>query len=619
MTLSELREKARLLPASPGVYLMRDSAGEIIYIGKAKALRSRVSSYFMSSADHTLKTMQLVSRIVEFDTIFARSEFDALLVESNLIKKHKPRYNILLKDDKGYPFIQLPDGPYPRFGLAARKEKKDKARYFGPFGSRGWANTAIKLMNEAFQLPTCSRVFPRDIGRERPCLMHHLKKCCGVCTGGVSPEQYEEILAQAALLLSGKSARLEELLKSAMETAAEREQFEKAALYRDRLFAVQRLSRNRMVVGMAGAEIDALSYAVRGTRACVTALSYVGGNLIDKHFELFDGLTEGDAAAALESFITQYYGRAGRAPLEVQLPMELEDMDSLAQFLSGLGERKCHLHVPQRGEKARMVELSLENGQLELMALEQREQKSRKSLELLGGLLGLPKPPVRLEAFDISNTAGSDPVASMTVFVEGRPLKKAYKRFKIKTAQGGDDYGAMAEVMARRLDRALNGDESFLPLPDVFLMDGGLGQVNVALAELEARALQIPIFGMVKDDRHRTRGLIAPGGGEIGLQATPAAFALIGRIQEETHRFAVEYHQTLRSKGVRTSVLERIDGVGEERRRALMKRFKTVKAVKAASLEALCEAVPKNVAESILAYFADEKDIGALPQAPQAF
>ncbi len=602
MTFDELKVKARLLPPTPGVYLMIDKAGEIIYVGKAKALKNRVSSYFANLADHTLKTRQLVSRIENFETIFAKTEFDALLLENTLIKKHNPKYNIMLKDDKGYPYLRLPKNPYPRFEVAMRKVD-DGARYFGPFGGRGAAFSAIKVMNETFGIPACSKVFPRDIGKERPCLMYHIGRCCGVCSGDVSEEQYEQLITQAGLLLGGSSDKLEKMITGAMQAAAESTQFEKAAMLRDRLYAVKRLRNNRIVVGVGFSECDAVSYSCAGNRACVTVLSYTGGSLMDKNVRFFDGLGDDDASDALESFVKLYYSRIGRAPRELLLSHTIEDRDAIEEYLTNIRGRKCEIIVPQKGEKRKMIEMSLENGALELATLESREQKSMKTLELIAEVLGLAAPPQRIEAYDISNTAGSDAVGSMTVFDGGRPLKKAYRRFKIKVAEGGDDYGSMAEVVGRRVERALSGDSGFLPLPQLMLIDGGAGQVGVALREMTARGADIPVFGMVKDDRHRTRALVAPDGREIGISATPAVFAFVGRVQEETHRFAVEYHQQLRSRAARASQLDEIPGVGEKRRRALMSEFKTVKAMSCADVEALARVVPRNVAEGIYNYF----------------
>lgn len=606
MTFEELKEKAHRLPQLPGVYLMHNKEGVVIYVGKAKSLRNRVSQYFADLAAHTLKTRRMVSNIDYFETIFANSELDALLLENTLIKKYKPKYNILLKDDKGYPFIRISKEPYPKLSVAGRREKDD-ALYFGPYGGRGTANMAIRLLSETFLLPSCTRKFPRDIGKERPCLQLHMKKCCGVCTGALSPEAYQDIIRQCIQVLEGKSGELEEQLQDKMEQAAEEMLFEQAAVYRDRIRAIQKLRQSRIAVVTGGADTDALGYAVRGSRACIVRLSYRGGVLVDRSKILLDGLDEGDAADSLESFLQQYYTKLNWAPKTICVSHEIEDQQAMEDYLSDLRGTKCTIQLPQRGEKRREVQLALDNAALELAEAEDAEQRTGKTLHLLQEMLGLSATPVRMEAYDISNTAGSEPVASMTVFHNGKPLKSAYKKFKIKTAIGGDDYGAMAEVLGRRLDRALEGDESFLPLPDLFLIDGGQGQAKVALEQLTQRGLHIPLYGMVKDDHHRTRALITAEGQEFGISATPAVFALIGRIQEETHRFAITFHRTLRSKGMRKSSLEGIPGIGAAREKALLKRFGTVRAIMNADLDQLKAVLPEGAAQAVYHHFKENK------------
>lgn len=606
MTFEELKEKAHRLPQLPGVYLMQNRDGVVIYVGKAKSLRNRVSQYFSDLASHTLKTRRLVANIHHFETIFANSELDALLLENTLIKKYKPKYNILLKDDKGYPFIRISREDYPRLSVAGRREK-DGAQYFGPYGGRGTANTAIRLLSETFLLPSCSRKFPRDIGKERPCLQLHMKKCCGLCTGTLSAEDYQEIIRQCIQVLEGKSEELEVRLQEQMEQAAEEMLFEQAAVYRDRIRAIQKLRQSRIAVVTGGADTDAVAYAVRGSRACIVRLSYRGGVLVDRTKLLLDGLDKGDASDTLESFLQQYYGPLCWAPKAVCLSHDIEDRQAMEDYLSDLRGAKCTIQMPQRGEKRREVQLALDNAALELAEAEDAEQRTGKTLRLLQEMLGLKETPIRMEAYDISNTAGSEPVASMTVFQNGKPLKSAYKKYKIKIAAGGDDYGAMAEVLGRRLDRALAGDESFLPLPDIFLIDGGQGQAAVALEQLEARGMDIPLYGMVKDNHHRTRALVTAEGQEFGISATPAVFALIGRIQEETHRFAIEYHRTLRSKGMKKSSLEGIPGVGPAREKALLKQFGTVRAIAQAELTELEAVLPKQAARAVYEHFKEKR------------
>lgn len=608
MTFEELKEKAHRLPTEPGVYLMHDKSGTVIYVGKAKVLRNRVSQYFADLASHTLKTRRMVSNIDSFETIFAATELDALLLENTLIKKYKPKYNILLKDDKGYPFIRIEAGAYPRLTVANRREP-DGARYFGPYGGRGTANHAIRLLSETFLLPSCSRRFPRDIGKERPCLQLDMGKCCGVCTGRISEEEYDRLIAQCQQVLEGKSEELSAQLQEQMEQAAEDMEFERAAVFRDRIRAIERLRQSRIAVVTGGADTDALAFALRGSRACIVRLSYRSGILVDRTSVLLDGLDEGDAADALESFIQQYYTKLSWAPKLVCLSHALEEPELVEEYLTSLRGTKCALLFPQKGEKRREVQLALDNAALELAEAEDLEQRTGKTLQLLQQMLGLPEPPRRMESFDISNTMGSDPVASMVVFQNGKPLKSAYKKFKIKTAQGGDDYGSMAEVIGRRLDRALAGDESFLPLPDIFLIDGGAGQAQIALEQLRQRGLElaVPVYGMVKDDHHRTRALVTAEGQEFGIAATPAVFALLGRLQEEVHRFAIEYHRSLRGKRMRRSSLDGIPGLGEAREKKLLKRFGTVRAVAAASVDELSSVLPGPVAQAVYDHFKEKQ------------
>ena len=434
-------------------------------------------------------------------------------------------------------------------------------------------------------------------------------KCCGVCTGKISEEEYDRLIAQCQQVLEGKSEELSAQLQEQMEQAAEDMEFERAAVFRDRIRAIERLRQSRIAVVTGGADTDALAFALRGSRACIVRLSYRSGILVDRTSVLLDGLDEGDAADALESFIQQYYTKLSWAPKLVCLSHALEEPELVEEYLTSLRGTKCALLFPQKGEKRREVQLALDNAALELAEAEDLEQRTGKTLQLLQQMLGLPEPPRRMESFDISNTMGSDPVASMVVFQNGKPLKSAYKKFKIKTAQGGDDYGSMAEVIGRRLDRALAGDESFLPLPDIFLIDGGAGQAQIALEQLRQRGLElaVPVYGMVKDDHHRTRALVTAEGQEFGIAATPAVFALLGRLQEEVHRFAIEYHRSLRGKRMRRSSLNGIPGLGEAREKKLLRRFGTVRAVAAASVEELSSVLPGPVAQAVYDHFKEKQ------------
>lgn len=607
MDFEQLKQKAHDLPREPGVYIMKDSNGEIIYVGKAKILKNRVSQYFANLASHTAKTRQMVSRIDSFETIFANNEFEALLLENTLIKKHKPKYNILLKDDKGYPFVAINHDPYPGFSIESIVNDKNK-EYYGPYGARGSAKAAIDLLQQTFLLPTCAKVFPRDIGKSRPCLRYQMKKCCGVCTGKISEKEYGDLIDQCRSLLKGNGKDLEKRLAADMEKYAEELEFEKAAACRDRIKNLQKMGLRHTVTGGRLSDRDALAFVTLGARSCISLLSFVQGNLIDKKVTFFDGLEAEDMQDAVESFIKQYYGIFQSAPKEICISGSMDDTAPLEEYLSSLRGSKCVITCPKRGERLRQVKLAESNGLLELETLEKREQKSKKLLELLSDILSMDELPHRIEAYDISNTAGDLPVASMTVFNDGKPLKKGYKKFKIKTARGGDDYGAMAEVIGRRLDRALGGDESFLPLPDLMLIDGGKGQTNIAFSEIRQRGLSIPVFGMVKDDKHRTRGLISSDGQEIGISATPQIFAFIGRIQEETHRFAIEYHRNRRGNEMKKSVLDEVEGIGPGRRKKLLDRFGSVRAMRQADIEEIAQVVPRAVAENIKRKLTEESN-----------
>lgn len=598
----ELKEKALLLPLLPGVYLMKDAGGEIIYIGKAKALKNRVSQYFANLASHSPKTLKMVSLVQDFDTIITGSEFEALLLECALIKKHKPKYNILLKDDKGYPFLRLSKDAYPRFSIVS-KPAEDGARYFGPYGGRSGAKKALDTALLTFKLPTCGLKFPRDIGRARPCLNSHIGRCCAVCSGQISQQEYMGLIGQVCRLLEGKHAGLAKDIAGEMEQAAEELYFERAAALRDRLRAVERLGNSQLIVSGALSDLDVIACQIQGSRGCVVMLNYIGGNLLDKKKEFFDGVSQEDVGDILEGFLKQYYSMTQRSPRVVLVSHEMEDAEMLAQWLESLRGGRVYVQVPQRGEKRKQMELALENAHQELDLLEKREQKTAKSLEQLAEILGLEQPPQRIEAYDISNLSGTGTVAGMVVLKGGNFARNSYRRFKIKEAQGGDDYGALAETMERRLCRAEEGDQGFLPLPDLLLIDGGQGQVGAVLRVLENHGQNIPIYGMVKDDHHRTRALVDCAGNEFGIKTMPAVFALVGNLQEETHRFAITYQKMLRGKGQKESTLSQIPGVGEQRIRQLRRKYSTLAAMGQASQEELAQVVPTNVAKAVYEFF----------------
>ncbi|MCQ5129807.1 excinuclease ABC subunit UvrC [Butyricicoccus faecihominis] len=609
MTREQLKERVRKLPMQPGVYLHKDKTGKVIYVGKAKALRNRVSNYFQAPERLNAKTRQLVSHIDDFDIIVTQTEFEALVLENSMIKKYKPKYNILLKDDKGYPYIRLSqNAPYPAFSVVSRPEE-DGARYFGPYPGRVAARRAIDTISEALHLKTCSRVFPRDIGKERPCLNQHMGRCCAPCTGKVSPEEYRALIAEATSLFEGDAKKLERELTERMNAAAEELQFERAALLRDRLRAVQKLSSRQHVVAGAFAEIDAVAFVQGQTRACVCVLHYAAGALQDKEYTLFH-LTESDAVEVLSAFVKQYYARRSAAPKTLLLSHEIEDDGAVAEYLTSIAGRKVEIAVPQRGERRDLTRLAEKNAREEIERHEQQSERRHKSLELLQRVTGMIALPLRLEAYDISNFAGQDTVGSMVVFAEGQPKRSDYRKFKIECAANGqDDYASMREMLTRRVQRYVDGDEKFSPLPNAFLIDGGLGHVRVCQEVLDSFGLDTPCFGMVKDDRHRTRALVAPDGREFGISATPALFALIGRIQEEVHRFAITYNRQLGAKKVRGSTLDKIEGVGAKRRGQLLRHFGSIDSIKNATEEELARAVPKNTAHAVFEYFHGNENI----------
>jgi len=603
MTFDELKEKAHALPLKPGVYIMQDAKNTVIYVGKAKALKNRVSQYFQDSASHTEKTRAMVSQIDHFDVIVADSEFEALVLENSLIKRHQPRYNILLKDDKGYPYIRLTvKEPYPRFSLANRAAE-DGARYFGPYGSRGSTQNIIDALRVALKLPSCSRKFPRDIGKERPCLNYHMGQCDGYCRKEMDQTRYREAIDQAVRLLEGQFKEVGEELLAEMEQAAEELRFEKAAELRDRFKAIELLGKRQKVVAGSLADTDVTGF-FRGTaKSCFVVLHYVDGDLAAKDMELLETPVEEDEEEILSSLVREYYGGRTRLPRQILLPCELADQVPLTRMLSEQVGSRVELVTPQRGAKMDLIKLANQNAAEEVERATTREERQNKLLEALGRMLGLPQAPRRMESYDISNTGADDIVASMVVFENGRPLKRDYRHFKLKDLDGPDDYASMEQVLTRRFRRYLDGDEKFNARPDLLLIDGGGNHVRVACRVLETMGLDIPAFGMVKDDRHRTRALVAPDGREIGIQAIPAVFALIGQIQEETHRFAIEFNRQQRKGRVQGSVLDRIPGVGEKRRTQLLKHFKSVRAIREAPLEELEQVVPKNTAQAVFQYF----------------
>ena len=603
MTFDELKEKAHALPLKPGVYIMQDAKNEVIYVGKAKALKNRVSQYFADLASHTEKTRAMVSQIDHFDVIIADSEFEALVLECSLIKRHQPRYNILLKDDKGYPYIRLTvQEAYPKFSLANRPAE-DGARYFGPYGSRGATQDIIEAILSALRLPKCRKKFPRDIGKERPCLYYRMGQCDGYCRPEMDQSRYKENIDQAVRLLEGKYEEVCDDLRAEMERSAEELRFERAAELRDRIAAMELLGKRQKVVAGSLADTDVVGFHRGEAKSCFVVLHFVEGDLAAKDMDLIETPVEEAKEDTVSALVKQYYGGRNALPKQILLPCDIEDEVPVTRMLSEHCGHRVALMTPQRGAKMDLIRLANKNAVEEVERATSREERQSKLMEALGKMLGLPEPPRRIEAYDISNTGDANIVASMTVFIDGRPLKRDYRHFKLKDMVHADDYGSMEQVLTRRFRRYLDGDEKFGDLPDLLLIDGGENHARVAVRVLEEAGLSIPVFGMVKDDRHRTRALVDPAGSEIGIQQIPAVFALVGRIQEETHRFAIEFQRLQQSKGVKGSALDQIPGVGEKRRNELLRHFKSIRNIKAASLAALEEAVPKNTARAVYDHF----------------
>ena len=600
MTFEQLKDKALSLPFQPGVYLMKDTSDRVIYVGKAKRLKSRVSQYFQDTASHSLKTRLMVSLIDHFDFIVAGSEFEALVLECSLIKKYQPKYNILLKDDKGYPYIRVDfRQEYPTLTLS-NSVNEDGAEYFGPFGSRGVTNALIEAINDALQLPHCSLRFPRDIGKRRACLHFHMKQCLGWCQEPDKADQYRLAIDQARMLLQGNYKRLADEIRKQMLTAADDLEFELAAGLRDRLDAIEKLSQKQLVATDSFADVDVIGFSQTDVHACFSVLHFVGGNLMDKDYEIFS--TTEDPGEAVSSLLKQYYISRGTTPKVVFLPFEVDDSDLFEEYALQNFGRKVRFKVPQRGDNKKLVELANKNAHEEAQRITDKDEKSKAVINNLAKMLELPTVR-RIESFDISNISGTDIVASMVVFEDGKPCKSAYKKFKINDLDGQDDYASMRQVLLRRYQHMKNGDQGFAEQPNLILIDGGVNHAKIAQDALAELNLTFPVFGMVKDDHHKTRALITQEGKEIRIDNQQSIFALIGRIQDETHRFAITYHKKLRSKRLRYSALDKIPGVGPKRKAEILKAFGSLTAIKDAELADLQRVLPANVANSVYQYF----------------
>ena len=605
MTFDELKEKALTLPYAPGVYIMRDKQDKVIYVGKAKKLKNRVSQYFQDTASHTPKTRLMVSKIHHFDVIVAASEFEALVLECSLIKRYLPKYNILLKDDKGYPYLRLNmKEVYPVITLVS-KPTDDGADYYGPYGGRAVTHDVLEAIRLTLKLPGCHKQFPRDIGKERPCLNYHMNQCAGWCRPEMTCTQYRQVMLQAKQLLQGNYKSVAEEIRQQMLEAAENLEFELAASLRDRLNAVENLGQKQLVTAGTLADTDVVGYGETEAKGCFAVLHFSGGNLLDKEYEVFP--RPDDKTEAVSSLLKQFYLSRGMAPRRVLLPFAIEDADLFAQLLEQQYGRQPKVHVPQRGDNVRLVELACKNAFEEAQRLTGKEERASATVNLLGKMLAL-EDLHRMESYDISNISGTDIVASMVVFQDGKPKKSDYKRFKLEGLSNQDDYASMHQILKRRFAHYKAGDAGFDQAPDLLLIDGGVNHAKVAVSALEEPELSFPVFGMVKDDRHRTRALVTPEGREIRIDNNQAVFTLIGNIQEETHRFAITYHRQLRSKRLRYSELDGIAGIGPKRKQELLRQFKSLTAIAQATLPELERLLPKDAAMAVYQHFQEKRE-----------
>ena len=615
----DVEAELKKLPAKPGVYLMHDGRDEIIYVGKAISLKNRVRQYFQSSRNKTSKIEQMVERIARFEYIVTDSELEALVLECNLIKEHRPRYNTMLKDGKTYPYIKATiQEDYPRL-LFSRELKKDKSRYFGPYTNAKAVKESLDLMHKLYRIRTCSRSLPKDIGQGRPCLNYHIKQCSAPCQGYISKEEYQKNFACALEFLNGNYAPLLKELEEKMLEASESMDFEKAIEYRDALDSVKQVAQKQKITSYGLEDRDIIAMAKDSQDAVVQVFFVREGRLIGRdHFHLSIAAAEDDRQI-LTSFVTQFYAGTPFIPRELLVQFPLEDEEVISQWLSAKRGQKVRLISPKKGEKERLVELAAKNAKLVLdqdkEKIKREELRTIGAMNQIGSWLGLPGLR-RIEAFDISNTGGFSSVGSMIVYEDGKPKTSDYRKFRIQTVQGPNDYASMEEVLTRRFTHGMEEEKalkekgmelshgSFNRFPDLIMMDGGRGQVNIALGVMEKLSLSIPVCGMVKDDNHRTRGLYYHNV-EIPIDKHSEGFRLITRIQDEAHRFAIEYHRSLRSKTQVRSILDEIPGIGPARRKALMKHFKSQEAVREASVEELAAAPQMNrrTAEEVYKFF----------------
>lgn len=599
MTFEELKNKALSLPAVPGVYLMRDSENRVIYVGKAKKLCNRVSQYFLDTSSHSPKTRLMVSKIHHFDVIIASSEFEALVLECAQIKRYMPKYNILLKDDKGYPYIRLSMGePFPKLSLV-NKMVEDGASYFGPFGSRSITQNLIDSINRILKLPSCSN----HLKQGRVCLNYHLNQCDGWCQKKDCKKEYRAVAEDAKQILSGNYKQVLENTKKQMLDASEALNFELAATLRDRIAAIESLGKKQYVTAGRSNDIDAVGFGTTETKACFAVLHFSKGELVDKEYEI---LPADDSELIVSSLLKQYYLGRNMAPKTILLPFAISDSVEFSEMLGQQLGHKVTIHAPQRGMNVRLVELACKNAQEEAERISDKEERRASTLSLLSKMLNIPSV-FRIESFDISNISGTDNVASMVVFIDGKPHKSDYKHFRVDLNGAQDDYGSMRQVILRRFTNYLKAEKGFDTKPNLLLIDGGAQHARIAELVLQELSVDIPVFGMVKDNKHRTRALITSDESEIAIDGQQSVFSLIGRIQEETHRFAINYHRKLRSKRLQYSELDEIPGIGPKRKQSLLKHFQSVTAIKNASLNELEHYLPRDAAAAVYAHFQKSK------------
>ncbi|MDD3278438.1 MAG: excinuclease ABC subunit UvrC [Lachnospiraceae bacterium] len=608
----DIEEELKKLPARPGVYLMHDAQDTIIYVGKAISLKNRVRQYFQSSRNKGLKIEQMVPQIARFEYIVTDSELEALVLECNLIKEHRPKYNTMLKDDKSYPFIQVTmQETFPRIQFA-RKMKKDKARYYGPYTSAAAVKESVELIRKLYHLRSCNRSLPRDIGKERPCLYYHIKQCKAPCQGYIGQEEYHRQVEQAINFLNGDTAGVLKDLEGKMLSASEDMRFEEAKEYRDLIESVKRISERQKITHSDGEDKDVIALAVDRTDAVAQVFFIRDGKLIGRDHYYLQVAAEDTRSEILLSFIKQFYAGTPFIPRELMLSDEIEDSAILEEWLEKKRGQRVYIRVPKKGQKEKLVELAARNAQIVLT--QDRERLKKEESRTIGAMqeiadwlkLGTLN---RVEAFDISNISGFQSVGSMIVYEQGKPKRSDYRKFRIKTVQGPNDYASMREVLTRRFVRGVEADAGFACLPDLLMMDGGRGQVNIALEVLAELQLSLPVCGMVKDDKHRTRGLYY-NNIEIPINRDSEGFKLITRIQDEAHRFAIEYHRLLRSKGQVHSILDDIPGVGPTRRKELMRHFQGIEEIRGASVEELAglDTMNEKIAQQVYDFFHKSTD-----------